>query len=161
MVRQFSQFGRRERHPLGEAPPMTSGEDRLYLESRRHGIVLVRPLGWALVLALAGGVAVVSGWPYNVVGAVALGLGALLALRAVWKWDRTKLVVTTEKLTIVHGILRRRTAAVRLDGLEAVELEQSLVGRLLGYGTLVAGPLEVSCVPGVREVSRLVERLSG
>ncbi len=31
----------------------------------------------------------------------------------------------------------------------------------LGYGTLVAGDLEVSCVARPREVGRLVERLAG
>jgi uncharacterized membrane protein YdbT with pleckstrin-like domain len=139
---------------------MISGEERLCLESRRHGIVLVRPLGWAFVLALAGGLAAVQGWPFNVPGAVALGLGALLALRAVWRWDRTKIVVTTERFSVVSGILRRRAAAVRLDSVNGVELDQSLPGRVFGYGTLAAGPLEVTCVPAPRELCRLVEELS-
>ena len=139
---------------------MFPGEERLCLESRRHGIVLVRPLGWALVLAFAGGLGVVEGWPFNVAGAAALGLAALVALRATWRWDRTKLVVTTERLLVVEGTLRRRTAAVRLASVEAVELEQTLPGRLFGYGTLVAGPLEVTCLPAPRELCRLVEELS-
>ena len=46
--RQFWQFHRREKHAPGEAPSMFPGEERLCLESRRHGIVLVRPLGWAV-----------------------------------------------------------------------------------------------------------------
>lgn len=139
---------------------MYEGEERLCLESRRHGIVVVRPLGWALAVALVGVVAVREGWPFTVAGAAALGLGALVALRAVWRWDRTKLVLTTERLTIVDGVLRRRAATVRLDSVEAVELEQSLPGRLLGYGTLAAGPLEVDFVPAPRELCRLVEKLS-
>lgn len=139
---------------------MFPGDERLCLESRRHGIVLLRPLGWALVLALAGGVGVEQGWPYDVAGAAALALGALIALRAVWKWDQTKILVTTERFSVVDGLLRRRTAAVRLASVDAIELEQSLRGRLFGYGTLVAGPLEVSFVPGPRDVCRLVESLS-
>jgi membrane protein YdbS with pleckstrin-like domain len=139
---------------------MLSGDERLCLETRRHGIVLVRPLGWALVVAFAGGLGVVEGWPFNVAGAAALALAALFALRAVWRWDRTKLVVTTERLSVVEGTLRRRTAVVRLGSVDAVELEQTLPGRLFGYGTLVAGPVEVTCVPAPRELCRLVEKLS-
>jgi len=94
-------------------------------------------------------------------GAVLVVLGALLALRAVWRWERTHLVVTTEKLFVVDGTLRRRSSAVRLRSVENLELDQSLAGRLLGYGTLVAGPLEIDHVPEPRNVYRLVERLAG
>jgi hypothetical protein len=38
-----------------------------------------------------------------------------------------------------------------------VEIEQSLLGRLLGYGTIVAGELEITHVP---QPHRLVDRLS-
>jgi hypothetical protein len=48
-----------------------------------------------------------------------------------------------------------------LRSVENLELEQSLPGRLLGYGTLVAGPLEIDHVPEPRRLYRLVERLAG
>jgi hypothetical protein len=69
--------------------------------------------------------------------------------------------VTTDKLCLVDGTLRRRASTVRLRTVENLELEQSLPGRLLGYGTLVAGPLEIAHVPEPRRVYRLVERLAG
>ena len=87
--------------------------------------------------------------------------GAAIALRAVWKWERTRVILTTEKLFVVHGTFHRRAAAVRLSRLGAVEIEQSLVGRMLGYGTIVAGDLEIDYVPEPRRVYGLVERLSG
>jgi hypothetical protein len=83
------------------------------------------------------------------------GIGALLALRAVLRWDRTSLVVTTEKLLVVHGVAQRRAAAVRFARIGAVEVEQGLVGRLLGYGTVIAGELEIPYVPDPRRVGRL------
>jgi hypothetical protein len=70
-------------------------------------------------------------------------------------------VVTTDKLLVLDGTLRRRSAAVRLRAIENLELEQSLTGRVLGYGTLVAGPLEIEHLPQPRSVYRLVERLAG
>ena len=65
-------------------------------------------------------------------------------------------MVTTEKLFVVHGTVRRRAAAVRLARLGPVEVEQSLLGRLLGYGTVIAGELEIPYVPAPRELARLV-----
>ncbi|HSP72535.1 MAG TPA: PH domain-containing protein [Gaiellaceae bacterium] len=136
-------------------------EEQICLDARRHGVVLARPLLRALALAAAGGAALWLGWPATIAGAVLLAAAAALALRAVWGWDRTRVVVTTEKLFVVQGILGRRGASVRLRGVEAIELEQTLPGRLLGYGTLVVGALEVAYVPQPRRVYHLLERLAG
>jgi uncharacterized membrane protein YdbT with pleckstrin-like domain len=133
--------------------------EEVQLESRPHGIALAPPLARSLVLALAGGALVLIGprfsWALAAVGAVLLGAGAVLALSAVWRWDRTKLVLTTEKLFVVYGIARRRAAAVRLARVPAIEVEQSLLGHLLGYGTVIAGDLEIPYVPSPRDVCRL------
>jgi hypothetical protein len=56
--------------------------------------------------------------------------------------------------------LRRRAAAIRLDRVATIEVEQSLLGRVLGYGTLSAGELEIPFVPQPRDVGSLVARLS-
>lgn len=135
-------------------------EEHVYLDARRHGIVLVRPLARALALAVLGIVGFVVGWPASLAGATLLALAAGFAIVAVWRWDRTHVVVTTEKLFVVHGVVRRQAAAVRLAKVSTVELEQSLLGRLLGYGTVVAGDLEIACVPRPREVCVLVQKLS-
>jgi hypothetical protein len=139
----------------------TAPNERICLDARRHGAVLARPLARSLALAGAGGVAMVQRWPLPALGALLLAAAAMLALRAVCRWDRTRLVVTSEKLYVVHGLVRRRSAAVRLRAVDAVELEQTLPGRLLGYGTLSVGALEVDYVPQARRVAHLVERLAG
>ncbi len=135
-------------------------DEEVCLEARRHGIVLARPLLWAVVLSGAGGVVSTAPRPYSLAGAALIALGVFLALRAVWKWERTRVVVTTEKVFLVGGTFRRRAHSVRLAGLDAVELEQTLVGRLFGYGTVVVGPLALDHVPKPRSVYRLVERLA-
>ena len=130
------------------------------LESRPHGAALVRPLGRALALAGLGGTLVLLGprvsWAAAGVGALVLALGALAALAAVVRWDRTLLVLTSEKLFVVYGVIRRRGAAVRLSRVGPIEIEQSIPGRLFGYGTLVAGDLVVPYVPESRELDRLI-----
>ena len=89
-------------------------------------------------------------------GALLLTLAAALALMAVWRWDRTHVVLTSEKLFIAYGLAQRRAAAVRLERVGAVEVEQSPVGRLLGYGTVIAGNLEIPYVPRPGEICRLL-----
>jgi membrane protein YdbS with pleckstrin-like domain len=135
-------------------------DERVCLQVRRHGAILARPLGEALLLAAIGAFALtLPWWPATLVAVAALLVAAWLAFRHVWRWEHTQLVVTTEKLFVVHGTVRRRAAAVRLGSIRSLELEQGLAGRLLDYGTLVAGPLEVSHVARPRQVFSLVERL--
>ena len=140
---------------------LASAEEHVYLDARRHGVVLARPLLRALVFALAGWAAFLCGWPISIAGAPLLILAAVLATAAVWRWDRTHVVLTTEKLFVVHGVVRKRAAAVRLAKVGTIELEQSLLGRVLGYGTVVAGELEIDCVAEPRELCALVQRVTG
>jgi hypothetical protein len=90
---------------------------------RLHAVALVRPFAKAVALAGAGGVLASLGWPLTPFGAVALGAGALVAVRAVWRWDQTVLLVTPQTLAVV--------------------VERPLLGRVLGYGTIVAGETEI------------------
>jgi membrane protein YdbS with pleckstrin-like domain len=135
--------------------------EQVFVDERRHGIVLARPLGRALLLALLGGTGLLLNWPASIAGVFLLFAAAVDALVAVLRWDRTHVIVTTEKLSVVHGVVRRRAAAVGLTKVATVEVDQSLLGRMLGYGTLVAGDLEIDCVPRAREVSAVVQRLAG
>jgi len=134
-------------------------DERVCFDARRHSIVLFRPLSRAVALAVAGVFALALPWPLAVAGALLLSVAAVLALAAVVRWDRTRIVVTTEKIFLVHGLLRRRASAVMLRSLRVVSLEQTLPGRVLGYGTLQAGSLEVDYVPEPARVRDLVERL--
>jgi membrane protein YdbS with pleckstrin-like domain len=134
-------------------------DERTVWESRRHAVVLAKPLARSSLLGVLGFFVFALGWPVMIVGPVLLTLGALGGGLAIWRWERTKVVVTTEKLFVVHGTVRRRAAAVRLARVPAIEVEQTVLGRLLGYGTLVAGELEIEYVPQPRRVGTLVARL--
>jgi uncharacterized membrane protein YdbT with pleckstrin-like domain len=138
---------------------ITSPSEHVCLDERRHAVVLAGPFARALGLAAVGIGLMAIGWPASIPGVLLQAVGAWIALNAVWNWERTRVVITTEKLFIVHGTLRRRAAGVRLRRVGAVEIEQTLIGRLLGYGTIVAGDLEIDFVPEPRRVYGLVERL--
>ena len=130
--------------------------DAPLLEAHRHGIALARPLLRALALALAGAACFLAPWTaVAAVGALLLGLAAVIAVVAVFRWDRTHLVVTGNALVVEHGFLRRSSASVSLNG-TVFEVERPLLGRILGYATVVAGELEIDCVP--RRLTRLLQQ---
>jgi len=148
------------REPANRGRVGVRPEERVCLDARRHTVVLARPLSRAVLLAAGGILLLALPWPVAALGAILLVLAAVSALVAVVRWDRTRLVVTTEKVFLVHGVTRRRASAVMLSRLRLVALDQTLPGRLLGYGTLQAGPLEVEYVPQAQHVRDLVERLA-
>ena len=130
--------------------------EQVRLEERPHAAALARPLAWSGFLALVGGILVLlAPASLGLVGALLLVAAALHALAAVWRWDRTHLILTTDKLFVVHGIAQRRAAAVRLARVGPVEMEQSMVGRICGYGTVIAGDLEIPFVPDPDRVCSL------
>lgn len=139
----------------------SSRDEEVCLTARCHGIVLLRPLARsALLLMLGAALLRLPGVVPGALGALLTGAAAVLLFRAVWAWERTRLVVTTEKVYVVSGALHRRAKAVRLRAVDAVEVDQTLLGQLLGYGTVVVGPLAVGHVAEPKQVCRLVERLA-
>lgn len=138
-----------------------SAEERICFDLRRHGAALLVPFLRCGAAAVGGLFLLAMPWPAVLGAPVLLGVAAAGACVNVWRWDRTRFVVTTEKVFLVEGVVRKRAAAVRLQSLRSISLEQSLPGRLLDYGTLQAGPLEVEYVPHARRVRELVERLAG
>ena len=126
------------------------------VEAHRHGIALARPFLRALALALAGGACFLAPWtPVAALGAALLALAALIAVLGVARWDRTHLAVTGNALVVEHGFLNRRSASISLNG-TVFEVERTLLGRILGYGTVIAGELEMDYVP--RRLTRLLQQ---
>ena len=134
--------------------------EEVQLEARPHGAALARPLARALAVAATGGLVVVVGsrfsWAFAMLGAFQVAAAAALALASVLRWDRTHVVVTTDKLLVIHGVVRRRAAAVRLARVGPIEIEESALGRLFGYGTVIAGDLEIPYVAAPHRLHQLL-----
>jgi uncharacterized membrane protein YdbT with pleckstrin-like domain len=116
------------------------------VRTRRHAIVLLRNIGAALFLVLAGlFLAVYVGgigrfseparlWAWGGVGLAALGL--LVALPAWLRWRNEEYLVTDRRVIQLEGVLAKRALDSTLDKVNDVRLSQSLAGRLFGFGTI-------------------------
>jgi uncharacterized membrane protein YdbT with pleckstrin-like domain len=116
----------------------------------------MRPLFRSVLLAAAGVACFFAPWTaLAVVGAVLLALAAVIAVTGVTRWDRTHLTVTKNALVVEYGLMSRKSASVSLNG-TVFEVERTPLGRILGYGTVVAGELEIDGVP--RRLTRLLQQ---
>lgn len=72
-----------------------------------------------------------------VAGAVLLLLGTAVLVAGVVKRRSTEIVVTTRRVLIKTGILRRRTVELLLSKIESVDVTETVGGRMLGFGKVI------------------------
>lgn len=63
------------------------------------------------------------------------GIFTLFILPALRRWS-DEFVVTNKRIIVKTGIISRRTLEMNLNKIESVNVDQSIIGRLLGYGTI-------------------------
>jgi uncharacterized membrane protein YdbT with pleckstrin-like domain len=78
---------------------------------------------------------------------VVLVIGVLLLVPPFVAYQTTELGVTDKRVIVKSGFIRRRTIELLLRQVEAISVDQGLLGRLLGYGSIT-----LTGTGGVREV---------
>jgi uncharacterized membrane protein YdbT with pleckstrin-like domain len=76
---------------------------------------------------------------------VAVGLVFLI-----WAWVRvssTELAITNRRVIAKFGFIKRHTVEINLDKVEALRVEQGLMGRMLNYGTIFISGAGTSVAP--------------
>ena len=88
------------------------------------------------------------------VGFLSAGLGALVIALAVIARTTTEMAVTSKRVIVKVGFLRKDTIELFLPKIESVRVDQGLLGRMLGYGNIVvkgtggtAEPFKNICSP--------------
>jgi uncharacterized membrane protein YdbT with pleckstrin-like domain len=113
--------------------------EKILFRTRLHWIVLLKPFLIAIVLLfLPGGLLLWwkgrdMEWP-----AVALfALGIIVIAYGSVKRNSTEMAVTDKRVIIKQGIASRKTLELVLAKVESIVVNESFMGRMLGYGTLV------------------------
>jgi uncharacterized membrane protein YdbT with pleckstrin-like domain len=108
------------------------------LTIRRHPASLLAPISAAVGgLILAGAVsAVLGGGITMILWLLWLGLLGWLAWRVI-EWSMTYFVITEYRVTLIGGVLTRRVAMMPLEKISDITLDRNLIGRILGFGTIV------------------------
>jgi len=79
-----------------------------------------------------------SMWAWLLFGVLLLPVGVGVVLLA-WAWVRyrtTEFAVTDRRIIAKTGLVSRRTVEMFLDKVESLNVEQSVMGRILDYGTV-------------------------
>ena len=67
-----------------------------------------------------------------------LGLLAVIALADEWiRRKTTEIAVTDRRIIFKRGLIRRHTIEMNMDKVESVDVDQTVLGRLFNFGTIV------------------------
>jgi uncharacterized membrane protein YdbT with pleckstrin-like domain len=87
-----------------------------------------------------GHISLWSMWHLIALGIVllpAFGLGLIFLIMAYVRYKTTELAITTRRVIVKHGFVRRRTVEININKVESIQVDQEILGRLFNFGTLV------------------------
>lgn len=134
---------------MGYVDKHLSRNETIVYTSRQHWFaVIARAWVWILVAILALALTLWIGSNDTVLGnetldgiltVVAVGglLGSLAYLGfLVWDWRNQEWIITTQRVIRAEGVLNKSVSDSNLEKINDARLDQSMFGRLFGFGTL-------------------------
>jgi len=117
-------------------------DEHVVYRAELHWIIFARA-----ILVLVVGLVLVFVPRIGQAGLVVLLLGVVILVPPFVAYRTTELGVTNKRVIVKTGLIRRRTLELLLRQVEAISVDQSLLGRLLGFGSIT-----LTGTGGVREV---------
>ena len=96
-----------------------------------------------------GKVSLWSLWHLLVFGVLLLpvAVGLVLLVLAYIRFKSTEMAVTTKRVIVKHGFIRRNTIEINLNKIESLQVEQGVLGRIFNFGTIVVAGTGASHAP--------------
>jgi uncharacterized membrane protein YdbT with pleckstrin-like domain len=109
-------------------------EERLILQTRIHWIVFLTPaiLTFPTLMLLTNSAR--SGGTFAFILTLAT---ALLWVNSILKYFTAEFAVTNKRIIAKKGLVSTSTNEILVSKIEAVNIEQSILGRILGYGSVI------------------------
>jgi uncharacterized membrane protein YdbT with pleckstrin-like domain len=110
---------------------LMSGESILY-RTNLHWAVFLWPVIWlvvAIMLFSGGGRNAVLGVVFMLI-AIVTGIGAFI------RFSTSEFGITNKRVIVKVGWIRRNSLEVLLNKVEGIQVNQGILGRILGYGSI-------------------------
>ena len=101
----------------------------VYLPGLLFALAAVLSFGWAELGARASVF-------WEIVAALFAIIAVFLLIPEWFTWWTTEIAVTNLRIIYKTGFISRSTVEMHMDKVESVDVDQSILGRILGYGTV-------------------------
>jgi uncharacterized membrane protein YdbT with pleckstrin-like domain len=116
---------------------LVAGESLVY-ETGVHWSVMFWPVVIAMAIAAGAVVCLLQKDPnFLYLGAALIVVATAITAVALVKRNATEIAVTNRRVIIKTGWVHRRSVEIMLPKVESIGIAEPLMGRLLGYGTVV------------------------
>ena len=118
---------------------LLDGEEIVYL-TRRHKIIFTWPVIWLLLSAILFGIRWVKpevNFALSIFSGIFLAGALVHALVIGINYLCAEFGITNQRVIVKEGFLKRKTVEVFLKRVESVQVDQSVWGRLLNFGTII------------------------
>ena len=110
--------------------------EKLVYTTTLHWIVYLPAVGLWLLAAIALSAGGAAGPISLLVSLACAAVGLVLACGAWFKRWTTEIDVTDRRIVYKRGFIRRHTVEMNMDKVESVDVDQSILGRMLNYGDI-------------------------
>lgn len=115
--------------------------EKLLHQSRLHWLVFLPTIPFAAIAVLGIVLYLAMADRNDQLAVLGLVLIAVGVVGAIVSWSRgwirratTELAVTDRRIIFKQGLVRRHTVEMNMDKVESVDVDQSVLGRILNYG---------------------------
>jgi uncharacterized membrane protein YdbT with pleckstrin-like domain len=115
-------------------------DEKIVFKARLHWIIFWK--SWALIF-----LGIVFLFIQPIIAAIVIAIGVFALISPIIDYATSEFGVTNKRVIIKVGFLRRRTLELLLKHVEAISVDQSVTGRILGFGSVT-----LTGTGGVREV---------
>ena len=111
------------------------GEEIRY-QASIHWVTSLHGIAWIVAGLIVWFATPFAGFVATVIGLGLMAIGAFFLARAWFNRWITEIAVTNRRVIYKRGFISRTTAEMHMDKIESVRIDQSILGRILDYGTV-------------------------
>ncbi|MCC7097094.1 MAG: PH domain-containing protein [Thermomonas sp.] len=108
--------------------------ETVIVQARIHWFIYLDVLFWLL---LGAALSLLLPLPFAILGYLLLAYGLFLAIKDWIHVASTELAVTSARVIAKFGFIRRETVELRHSKVESLQVNQSILGRIFNYGSVV------------------------
>jgi len=130
--------------------------EELAFETYRHWIIFVSPIFWfiislglylATLFKLPEPFSILPRLPMIILPFITLAIAIILMMNTTIDFFMTELAVTNKRVIIKVGFIYRDSIEIMLENVASIEVRQTILGRILNYGSLFISSTGITMTP--------------